>query len=57
MTQSLANMTRFQAEQIINEQRFIDAVLAYRRDPFVDKLTFRRAEMWIQASYLIASNL
>jgi len=50
-------MTRFQAEQIINEQRFIDAVLAYRRDPFVDKLTFRRAEMWIQASYLIASNL
>ena len=55
MTQSLANMTRFQAEQIIKEQRFIDAVLAYRRDPFVDKLTFRRAEMWIQASYLIAS--
>ena len=55
MTQSLANMTRFQAEQIINEQRFIDAVLAYRRDPFVDKLTFRRAEMWIQARYLIGS--
>ena len=48
------NMTHQQAEIIFNSQRFRDAVLAYRRDPYVDDLTYRRAEMFIHAERLLS---
>ncbi len=49
-------LTYFQAQHIFNSQRFRDAVLAYRRDPYVDDLTYRRAEMFIHAEHILSQN-
>lgn len=49
-------MTHQQAEIIYNNQRFRDAVLAYRRNPHVDALTYRRAEMFINAEHILSQN-
>ena len=49
-------MTYFQALQIIDNQLYIDSVLEYRSDPAgVDAKTFRRAELWIQAEFIVNS--
>ena len=49
-------MTYFQALQIIDNQLYIDSVLEYRRDPVgVTAKTFRRAELWIQAEFIVNS--
>ena len=46
-------MTKFQAQHILINQLYIDAVLEYRRDPIgVSGTTFRRAELWIEAEHL-----
>ena len=48
-------MTKFQAQQIINDQLFIDAVLEYRRRPIeTSDRTFRRAQMWIDAANILS---
>lgn len=50
-------MTYFQAQQIIDNQLYIDAVLQYRRDPIAtDDRTFRRAQMWINAERVLAQS-
>jgi hypothetical protein len=44
-------MTYFQAQQIIDNQLFIDAVLEYRRTPIeVTDRTYNRAVLWIEAA-------
>jgi hypothetical protein len=48
-------MNYLQAREILNSQRFIDAVLAYRRDPIgVSDLIHRRAELWITAEHVLS---
>ena len=49
-------MTHQQAELIFNSQRFRDAVLAYRRNPFVDDLTYRQAQLFINAERLLSQS-
>lgn len=50
-------MTYFQAQQIINSQIYVDAVLQYRRDPIAtDDRTFRRAQLWLNAANLLAQS-
>tara|TARA_R100000655_G_scaffold110031_1_gene167088 strand:- start:172 stop:387 length:216 start_codon:yes stop_codon:yes gene_type:complete len=47
-------MNQFQAQTIINDQIYVDAVLDYRSDPIgVTDKTFRRAELWIQADHIL----
>jgi hypothetical protein len=49
-------MTEFQANQIVNDPRFIDAVLAYRRRPMeTDDKTYRRASLWIDAAQALTA--
>jgi hypothetical protein len=48
-------VTKFQAQQILNNQLYIQAVLDYRRDPIgTDDRTYRRSELWIQAAHELA---
>lgn len=47
-------MTKFQAQTILNSQRYIDAVLFYRRKPIeTSDETFKLASMWIDASNVL----
>lgn len=50
-------MTKFQAQQILNNQLYTDAVLSYRRDPIgTNDKTYRRFELWIQAAHVLAQD-
>jgi hypothetical protein len=50
-------LTYFQAQQIIDNQLYVDAVLEYRRDPIgVTDKTYRRAYLWIQAEYILTKD-
>lgn len=52
-------MTPSQAKAIINDQRYIDAVLFYRRKPIETyDQTFHMAQSWIDsANFLTTTNL
>ena len=51
-------MTHFQAKTIVNDQRFIDAVLFYRRRPIeTDDRTFNLASMWIDATNYLSKEV
>jgi len=50
-------MTIFQAQQIIDDELHIEAVLDYRRNPIESSdRTYRRAVLWIEAEHIISSN-
>ena len=50
-------MTKFQAQQILNNQLYIEAVLNYRRDPMgTDDKTYHRSDLWIQAAHVLAQD-
>jgi hypothetical protein len=47
-------MTKFQAQQILNNQLYTQAALNYRRDPIgTNDKTYRRADLWIQATHVL----
>lgn len=51
-------MTHFQAKTIVNDQRYIDAVLFYRRRPIeTDDRTFKLASMWIDAANCLSKEV
>ena len=44
-------MTPFQAQQLLNNRLYVDAVLEYRRRPIeTTDRTYRRAVLWLEAA-------
>lgn len=49
------NLTHSQAQQIVNNQSYVDAVIQYRRDPInVGDRTYSLAQIWITAERVLA---